>query len=165
MKPDQVDKMLASYNQCRSRVTHIKNQLEIMERHLETEKAHAMENDAIHAVNYDGMPHGTTVGNPTESLVLRYMSGYQPRYIKELQEDVDKARDELFEAEMVISFVDGWMICLNDRERFVIERHVIQGGTWRTVLDEYESKFGQFGKEGLKKIRKKAMFKIYEAAA
>lgn len=165
MKPEQVDKMLEAYNQCRSRITHIRNQLEIMERHLASEKAHAIENDAIHAVNYDGMPHGTTVGNPTESLVLRYLSGYQPRYIKDLQEDVDKARDELFEAQMVVSFVDGWLICLTDRERFIIERHVIQGDTWRAVLDQYEERFGQFGREGLKKLRKKAMFKIYEAAA
>lgn len=103
-------------------------------------------------------------GNPVESLVLRYMSGYEPKYIKDLQQDVDKVRDELYEAEMVIRFVDGWLICLTDRERFVILHHVISSETWTEVLDLYEKQYGQFGKEGLRKIKKRALNKIYEAA-
>lgn len=164
MTPEQVDKMLACYNQCRSRATHIENQLAIMERQLEMEKAHAMEQDALHAQSYDPTPRGNGPGNPTESLVLRYLSGYVPKYIKDLQEDVDKVRDELFEAEMVIRFVDGWMIGLTEREKFVILHHVISSETWVEVLDQYEAKFGQFGKEGLRKIKKRALNKIYEAA-
>lgn len=164
MTPEQVDKMLACYNQCRSRANHIKNQLAIMERQLESEKAHAMEQDALHAQSYDAAPHGNGPGNPTESLVLRYLSGYVPRYIKDLQEDVDKVKDELFENEMVINFVDGWLICLNDREKFVIMHHVISSETWVEVLNQYEERFGQFGKEGLRKIKKRALNKIYEAA-
>lgn len=164
MDTDSVDKMLAAYNQCKARVTHIRNQLAIMERQLEYEKAHAMEGEALHAQSYDPTPHGNMPGNPVESLVLRYISGYQPKYIKDLQKDVDKVKDELYECEMVIQFVDGWLLCLNEREKFVIERHVIANGTWRGVLDEYEDKFGPFGKEGLRKLKKRALNKIYEAA-
>lgn len=164
MRCEQVDLMLTKYNQCRSRIAHIKNQLAILERQLEDEKAHAMENDAIHAQSYDPSPHGNLPGNPTESLVLRYLSGYEPKYIKDLQEDAEKAKDELFEAQMVVSFVDGWLICLTERERFVIEHHVIATEPWTEVLDRYEEKFGPFGKEGLRKIKKRAMNKIYEAA-
>ncbi|MBR3741018.1 MAG: hypothetical protein IKN04_11290 [Clostridia bacterium] len=164
MTSDQVDKMLEDYNRCRSRATHIKNQLAIMERQLQMEKSKAMEEDALHAQSYDASPHGNGPGNPTESLVLRYLSGYVPKYIKDLQEDVDKVRDELYEAEMVIKFVDGWMIGLTDREKFVILHHVISSETWVEVLDQYEDKFGQFGKEGLRKIKKRALNKIYEAA-
>ena len=164
MTPEQVDKIMASYNQCRSRATHIRNQLEIMERQLEMEKSHAMASEALHGQHIDGQPHGSGPGNPVESLVLRYISGFEPKYIKDLQKDVDKARDELFECEMVIRFVDGWMLCLSDRERFIIQRHVLGDGTWRTVLDEYERKYGQFGKDGLRKIKKRALAKIYEAA-
>lgn len=164
MTPEQVDKILASYNQCRSRAAHIKNQLEIMERQLEQERAHAMTAEALHGMNIDGQPHGNGPGNPVESLVLRYISGFEPKYIKDMQQDVDKAKDELFECEMVIRFVDGWMLCLSDRERFIIQRHVLGDGTWRTVLDEYEKQYGQFGKDGLRKIKKRALAKIYEAA-
>lgn len=164
MTPQQVDKMLSDYNRCRSRATHIRNQLAIMERQLQQERDHAMEGEAIHAQAYDPTPHGNMPGNPVESLVLRYMSGYEPRYIKDLQQDVDKVRDELYEAEMVIRFVDGWLICLTERERFVILHHVISSETWTEVLDLYEKQFGQFGKEGLRKIKKRALNKIYEAA-
>lgn len=164
MDTDSVDKMLASYNQCKARVTHIKNQLTIMERQLEFEKNHAMANEAIHAQSYDNTPHGNLPGNPVESLVLRYISGYQPKYIKDMQRDLEKAKDELYECQMVIQFVDGWLLCLNERERFVIEKHVIANGTWREILDEYEKRFGQFGKEGLRKLKKRALNKIYEAA-
>ncbi len=164
MDTDSVDKMLAAYNQCKARVTHIRNQLTIMERQLEYEKNHAMAEEAIHAQSYDTAPHGNLPGNPVESLVLRYISGYQPKYIKDMQRDVDKAKDELYECEMVIQFVDGWMIALTEREAFVIHQHVIEGRFWKDVLDEYEAKWGLFSKEGLRKMKKKALSKIYEAA-
>ncbi len=165
MDTDSVDKMLASYTKCKARVIHIRNQLAIMQHQLEYAQSRAMQEEALHGQSYDTMPHGNLPGNPVESLVLRYISGYQPKYIREMQQDVDRARDELYEAEMVIRFVDGWLLCLNERERYVIERQVIAGASWREVLDGYEQQFGQFGKEGLKKIKKRALEKIYEAAA
>lgn len=164
MTPEQVDKMLLDYNRCRSRATHIENQLAIMERQLQQERSRAMQEEALHAQSYDAMPHDSMPGNPVESLVLRYLSGYEPKYIKDLQQDVDKVRDELYEAQMVIRFVDGWLICLTDRERFVILHHVISSETWAEVLDQFEKQYGQFGKDGLRKIKKRALNKIYEAA-
>ena len=164
MTPAEVDKMLSAYNRCLSRATHIKNQLAMMEHQLEVEKAHILASEALHGQSYDSQPHGTGPGNPVENLVLRYISGFEPKYIKDLQRDVDRAKDELFECEMVIKFVNGWMLALTEREKFIIQRHVLDHSTWRIVLDQYEKQYGQFGKEGLRKIKKKALGKIYEAA-
>lgn len=164
MDAQEVDKLLASYNHCRARAAHIRTQLALMQHQLSVETTNAMAGEALHAQSYDVMPHGNLPGNPVESLVLRYLSGYQPQYIREIQQNMDKAKDELYEVETVVSFVNSWMLCLNEREKFVIERYVINGCTWREVLDEYEQKYGQFGKEGLRKMKNRALGKMYDAA-
>ena len=164
MDGQEVDKLLASYNHCRARAAHIRTQLALMQHQLSVETTNAMAGEALHAQSYDVMPHGNLPGNPVESLVLRYLSGYQPQYIREMQQDMDKAKDELYEVETVVSFVNSWMLCLSERERFVVEKQVIEGYTWSDLLCEYEARYGQFGKEGLRKMKKRAMEKIYDTA-
>lgn len=164
MDAREVDKLLASYNHCRARAAHIRTQLALMQHQLSVETTNAMAGEALHAQSYDVMPHGNLPGNPVESLVLRYLSGYQPQYIREIQQDMDKAKDELYEVETVVSFVNSWMLCLNERERFVVEKQVIEGYTWSDLLGEYEARYGQFGKEGLRKMKRRAMNKIYDTA-
>lgn len=164
MDAREVDKLLASYNHCRARAAHIRTQLALMQHQLSVETTNAMAGEALHAQSYDVMPHGNLPGNPVESLVLRYLSGYQPQYIREIQQNMDKAKDELYEVETVVSFVNSWMLCLNERERFVVEKQVIEGYTWSDLLGEYEARYGQFGKEGLRKMKRRAMNKIYDTA-
>ena len=164
MDAREVDKLLASYNHCSARAAHIRTQLALMQHQLSVETTNAMAGEALHAQSYDVMPHGNLPGNPVESLVLRYLSGYQPQYIREIQQNMDKAKDELYEVETVVSFVNSWMLCLNERERFVVEKQVIEGCTWSDLLGEYEARYGQFGKEGLRKMKRRAMNKIYDTA-
>lgn len=164
MSPEQVDRMLSSYRGCLARAAYLEKQIEILKPQYERAKEHMIEEDVLHSQNLDGMPHASGVSNPVEALVLKYESGYQPRIIKDMFGDLVRATDELNEMRAVTGFVDGIMLALTDRERFVIEHHLIDKKTWMTVLDLYETKFGQFGKEGLRKLTKKARAKLYEAA-
>ena len=164
MTPEQVDKMLADYKHCVARSKHIEIELSIMERQYQQSTATMMQDEALKAVQYDGMPHGTDVGKPTENLVMRFMSGYVPKYIEELAGDIHRLNDELFEMRTVVRIVDSWLLALTDKELFVLKRHVIENCFWKEVLEEYEAKWGIFSKEGLRKIKKKALAKVYEAA-
>ena len=164
MKPDQVDAMLHSYKACQARKGHLQNEVAIAERRLEYQRQNAMYNEALGAQQYDGMPHGSGVNSPVENLIIKYDDGYTPKYIKELARDLQQVHRELFEVRMVIDFVDSWLLSLTERELFVIQQHVIEGRFWKDVLDEYEVKWGVFSKEGLRKMKKKALNKIYKAA-
>lgn len=165
MTPEQVDRMLVSYRSCTARAAYLKKQISIMRPQYERARAAMIEGDVLHAQNLDGMPHGSGVSNPVESLVLRYESGYQPRIIKDLHLDIAIAEDELQEMLMVTETIDGILQTLTEREEFVIRRHIIDAKTWNDVLDEYEGKFGPFGRDGLRKLAKRALAKLYEAAA
>lgn len=164
MNTDQVDAMLHSYNACKARKGHLQNEISFAERRLEYIRKNAMYQEALGAQQYDGMPHASGISNPIENLIVKYDDGYTPKYIKEIRQDIDPLYNELFEIDMVISFVDSWMLALTEREAFVIRQHVIEGRFWKDVLDEYEAKWGLFSKEGLRKMKKKALNKIYEAA-
>lgn len=164
MDTDAVDRMLAEYTQRKARAAHLRTELDCLEHLLEREKENSMTSEALRAQSYDPMPHGNLPGNPVERLVLRFDDKPMPAYLSDLEKDIEGIREELFECETAIRFVDGWLLCLNERERFVVDRHVIGAGTWREILDEYEARWGAFGKEGLRKMKKRAMNKIYEAA-
>ena len=164
MNTDQVDSMLRSYKACKARRGHLQNEVAFAERRLAYLKENAMYMEALGAQQYDGMPHGSGISNPVENLIIKYDDGYTPKYIKQMHQDLAPMRRELFEIKMVISFVDSWMLALTEREAFVIHQHVIEGRYWKDVLDEYEEKWGIFSKEGLRKMKKKALYKIYEAA-
>lgn len=164
MNSDQVDKMLKAYKECQARAKHLENMVAIAERQLPYLEQNAMYLEALGAQQYDGMPHGNGVNSPVENLIIKFDDGYTPKYIKDLKQDYRQAHRELFEVRMVISFVDSWLVALTERERYVVQRHVIDAATWKEVLDEYEAKYGIYSKEGLRKLKKKALNKIYEAA-
>ena len=164
MNTDQVDAMLRSYKAYKARKGHLQNEVAFAERRLAYLKQNAMYEEALGAQQYDGMPHGSGISNPVENLIIKYDEGYTPKYIKDMHRDIEPLRRELFEIDLVISFVDSWMLALTEREAFIVQQHIIEGRFWKDVLDEYEAKWGLFSKEGLRKMKKKALCKIYEAA-
>lgn len=164
MSPEQVDQTLANYKRKQARAAHLKSQLAVMERNLENAREAAMSGDVLHGQNLDPTPHGNLPGNPTESLVLRYLDGYTPIYLKDQEKAVKRAKNELFDCEIAVELVADWMLCLSERERFVITEHILNEKTWREVLKIYEEQFGEFGQSGLKKLKKRALNKIYEVA-
>ena len=161
MDANAVDRMLASYNQCKARAAHLKTSIAIMEQRLSEGASAAMIGEALHAQNYDPMPHGNMPGDPVGTLVQRYVDGFIPDSLEELRKEIDKARRDLVNAQAIIDFVDGWLLALTEREKFVIIHQVIDKETWREVLSEYEARFGPYGKQGLRFLRNRALDKIY----
>ena len=162
MDASAVDRMLASYNQCKARAAHLKTHITVMEQRMQNAAANAMLGEALHAQNYDPMPHGNMPGDPVGTLVQRYVDGFIPDSLDELKKELNKAKRDLENAEAIIAFVDGWMLALTDREKYVIIHQVICKETWCEVLNGYEMQFGPYGKQGLRRMRKRALEKIYE---
>ena len=83
--------------------------------------------------NLDGMPHGTTVGQPTELAALQRIAlreSYRAR-LEELEQQIqeaDRLRESLEEA----------VTYLMPEEAFVINRHYRDGKTYEQVAEEQD---------------------------
>ena len=165
MNSERVDAMLADYRRCEGRAAHLANELEMLEHLRDQQETYKVENAVNISPSLSGMPGSPGVSDKVGNLAIRFASGYQPKYITELNEDIERVRSELFEMERVISFVKGWLLVLSDRERFIIEEHVIKGRFWSEIIGEYEEKFGPFSKDGMRKLKIRALEKIYETAS
>ena len=116
--------------------------------------------------NMDGMPHGGTVGSPTERIGIMLAMGYEPKGLQDLEKEIKAYKEELQHKLVTVHFVEAWLDGLTDKERWIVERQVIDGAYWREVTSEYRHRYGEeYSKEGLKRIKVSAMEKIHRMAA
>lgn len=167
MTPSAVDTMLRDYKRCAARRDYLIEAIEILKRQKQHEQDKAMAEDALHSVVMNGMPHGSNPGNPVESLVLRYESGYKPQYIQEMDADLWQMQDELKEVTTVCNCVQAWLLALNDKESILIKAHVIEGLSWAETVPLLQRQYpGTFtgSRNGLRDLQRRALEKIYSVA-
>lgn len=164
MLPERAEQMLKDYKTCLGRCEYLKalipglkSEAEIWHKYLAVDLARNTETEM------DGMPRGNNVGNPTERLGIMLASGFTPSGLKELEEEISRYEQELSEKTMVVHFVEAWLHGLTDKERWLVERQVIDGAYWRQIIVEYKEKYGEeYSREGLKRMKTVAMGKIYD---
>ena len=112
-------------------------------------------------------PPGGGPGDPTARVAVKYASGYEPGYIRGMEADLNRMRDEMRECETVCRYVDAWRGALNERERLVIDRHMIGGETYAETLEALAAQYpacGVTSVDGIKCLNRRAMERIYAAA-
>ena len=167
MTQTAVDTMLKDYKRCQARRDYLIQAIDILKSQRQKEQDKAMAEDALHGAVMNGMPHGSTPGNPVESLVLRYESGYRPQYIQDMDADLWQLQDELKEVSAVCSCVSAWLLALNDKERILIKAHVIDGLSWAETVPLLQREYpGTFtgSRNGLRDLQRRALEKIYDVA-
>lgn len=166
MLPEQVDEMLKSYRECVGRCGHLKSEIDETEKLIAELSATALADASVRAQQYTGMPHGSGVSNPTEQVACMFADGYMPEEIKRLQKELADMKREFRERYPTVHFVEAWMQGLTEKERWIIEQQVIDGVTWRDIMTRCRLKFGiEYTKDGLKRIKARALEKIYKIAA
>ena len=165
MQPDEVRSCIEKYRDCAARCAFLEREI----KDLEIRLTHLLETQVEDAISITqqltGMPHATGVGDPTGKLAQKMADGFKPDYIRELEHEIAEKKEELRTKSSVVIYVDSWMKCLSERERYVIMRQCIDGAYWRDVVAGFQEKFGDvYSPQGLKKIRTRAMNKIYEIA-
>ena len=167
MLPEKADQMLRDYKVFLGRCKY----LTALICELKAEAAAWRENLAdelagVGAQNLDGMPHGTTVGNPTERLGIMLAEGFTPDGLKTLEEQIVDYQRELNEKSVTVHFVEAWLDGLTEKERWIVQMQVIEGAYWREIVMEYHRRYGEeYSREGLKKIRDAAVRKIHQMAS
>jgi hypothetical protein len=158
---DEILETLAAHNECRARHALLRQELGKLKHILAVEEAGAIETDALKAQHITDMPRGGGLSDPTARIACKYADGYMPKPIQELREDVREMEAQCMAAGQAVWLVDSWVMTLDFRERFAIEKQAIDGMTWREVIAEYERLYGVFlGKRTWVRAKSDALDKI-----
>lgn len=166
MLPEHAEEMLYSYRENIGRCEYLRTMRRQLEREIEVGTAMAAE-DLVKSGGQamDGMPHGTTVGNPTERMGILLASGYEPQYIQEVRKELAECLDELRRKERAIMFVEAWLAGLTEKERWVIEKAYFDRLTYNEINVKYIELYGQCrSNDSLRRIKRRAKAKIYAMA-
>ena len=112
----------------------------ISERLLELESE-----DGLGSVNMDGMPHGTTPGNPVERMALARAA---------LQEKLAQLKADLVAKELEITaYIEN---IAQDDVKFIMEMRFIDGKSWHDAAVEWVQRTGKYADRTTlsKKVRK-----------
>ena len=165
MQPDDVLCCIEQYKECSARCAFLEREINDLEIDLERLKRSQLEDGISITQKWNGMPHGSGTGDPTGQLAQKIADGVKPEYILDLEREIEKKREEYRKKSSMVVYVDSWLRCLSERERYVITAQCIRGAYWRDVVTGYRDKFGEtYSPQGLKKIRMRALHKIYEIA-
>ena len=165
MQPEKVDEMLANYREYAARVAYLSEAVKQTERLCVSLRQNVVEDSISITQVISDMPRGTAISDPTGRLGSMLAEGYVPEHILQAEADLESMKLEIRSKENVVVFVEAWLRGLSDRERFVIEHKVIAGMYWREMIPLYKREFGdEYSKQGLKRIKAKALEKIYRIA-
>ena len=166
MVPEKVDQLLKDHKMTVGRHKYLVSMIDELKCQAEEWSKNIAE-DIVTLGNQsiDGMPHGTTVGNPTERFGIMLASGFTPAGLKELEHEIRQLEKEAHEKAVSIKIVEAWLDGLTEKERWIVEKQLIDGMYWREVVSEYHRRYGEeYSKEGLKRIRDSAVSKIHKMA-
>ena len=168
MRREQVDQMLSKYKESKGRIGHLKIYVQMLRPEIELWEKNLLTDAALATPDrVEGMPHGTTVGNPVENIVLAHLAGHMPEELRVMIRQLDGAERELKELYLIVNFVDGWMAGLSERETWMINHKVIDTDySWREISMMFRQQYGEeHSRDTLKRIRDRALEKIYRYAA
>lgn len=166
MRSETVDKLLAEHRENVGRCLHVEAEIVRLKGELKAaEQNLALDMSTAHNYELSDMPRGTEVGQPTERIALKLASGWKPDYVEKIEAEIAALEGEHDVRSQNRLFVEGWLLGLPERERWLIETQVIDGVYWRDVLIRYRQKFGvDVSKDTLQRVKAQAMERIYEMA-
>jgi len=166
MLAERSEQMLADYQRCKGRLEYLEQAIPELEKDIREWKHSVVDEAAsLGGQNMDGMPHGTTVGNPTERIALMLMGGYEPIGLQAAEIELEDMRRELREVKLVVIFVEAWMKGLTAKERWLIEQLYFEGYTYNETARAYTEIYGNpISRDGIRRMRKATVQKIAQMA-
>lgn len=165
MERARVDELLKNYHENMARCEYLTarvNELDVM-------RARAVRNVVAENVNtvqvLSDMPRGGKTSDPTARLGAILADGIIPDSVADIEAAILEAQAEIRERKRAVSYVNAWLNGLNERERYVIERKILQDEFWRCVVDGFNERFGEiYTKPSVRRIVKHGLEKIYRIA-
>lgn len=165
MRPERAEQMLREYKNNVGRRGFLEKAIMEAETDLAYWRSRLAEDMVGGAQNLDGMPHGTTVGNPTEKMALKLATGYEPEDLKDAERRLAEMRTELRALEMEIVFVEAWLAGLSQKDRWLLERIYFEGFTYNETARAYAELYGiQISRDAVRRMKREAVQKVAEMA-
>lgn len=165
MQKESVDAMLSNYREHLARCEYLECEIPELERLVLSLRETMIEDTVACTQVISGMPHGTSISDPTGRLAVMFADGGVTESVRLLECEIAEKKRELAQKRVTVIFVGAWLKVLNEKERFVVEKQVIDKLFWRDVVRSYDRAFGDvYSKHGLKSIRDGALQKIYRIA-
>ena len=165
MTQDQLEELLRSYRTVKARYAYLRTQLEMLERFLRKCEESMVDDCVSMSQAITGMPHGSTVGDPTSRLAIDIASGKASEFVKQIREDIEEVRIELAAQEEKLMRMEIILGAMTDRERQIVEMKIVADLSWTEILAEMNAKYNNsYSKRSLQRLYSRAMEKAEEVA-
>lgn len=165
MKAEIVIEALSLHLERVARCENLGVELDILRDMLATAEREMVDDEVSLSQEITGMPHGSTIGDPTGKLGLKLACGYENWNVKQIKEEMKNISEERIVLGRWISFVNAWLKSLTEKERMLVELKYIQKLSWDEIINAYQKAYGQkYGKSGMKLLVQKSIEKVYRIA-
>lgn len=161
MTRDELVEMLRAHKVTRARRANLA--IEAEEMLIRINRAAA--NDAVVMANRapggDGTPRGNRISKPVEAAGIRSMDGDVSEQMAMWLEESKQMQEELLRLGRMNDRVENAMRALSERERVVVERHIMDGVSWAELVAMSPRIFGVTLSRGtLRRIKDGALDKM-----
>ena len=165
MKVEVINEALSMYLERLARCEFLDTEIKILSEMLEKAESEMVDDEVSLSQELTGMPHGTSISDPTGKLGLRLACGFESWSVKQIKEELANMREEYNTLRYWVAFVQAWLKCLTEKERKLIEMKYIQKLSWDEIINNYQREYGQkYGKSGMKVLVQKSIEKVYKIA-
>lgn len=150
--------LLTDYKANKARYAYLEIAIIEFQEQIDSEERNILRNEVMSSPEQDGMPKGNAVTSQVENLVVRVVDGWTPEYLKEMQKDMRDLMREKEELRRKVGYVDAWMLALNEKQRWIIQTHIIDGMSWTEAAADWRKRYeGVVSKATLKRLKNSAM--------
>lgn len=163
MTPQKLDEIMVKYRVSKSRFAYLQSEMITLERWLAICKGEMINDRISLSQAITGMPHGSGVGDPTGRLATDIASGDVSTFVRQVEEDIERAKQEMETLSSQIRIVENVLEALNDREREVLVFKIIDGRDWADTVDQMNGLHNNtYSKRTLQRLLDRALDKAYE---
>lgn len=164
MDEKQIREMLSGFKVKQGKVKHLQKVVDDLTRQLEKAKAQAAADAAgPRAIVIDGMPHGTSPGDPTGRIGAALADGkVKDAEVNRLTHKLTEAQEELALTKSDLDYMENWMYSLMPREFLIVNCRLVLGMTWNDVSAQYVKDFGdEMSERTLSRMLDRAIHQIW----
>ncbi len=158
--------MMERYPEYSARCAYLEGQIRENKRMLMEAQSELIEDMISITPRLTGMPgaqQGTS--DPTGRVGVLVAEGHKTKIMIDLEMEMEKLQAEHDVKYLTVIFVEAWLKVLDEKERFVVEKKVLGGLSWKQLIYTFRQTFGDlYTQQGLRRIRDSAMEKIYRIA-
>lgn len=161
MTREELREALCGFKETKARLEALKPQAEEMLRQINRAAMEAAPEMAYRGVDYSGQHGGSGVSSPVQDAVIRAMEGEVPEQLRLWMRESEELQEEIQRLDCQVRRMEAALSALNQRERIVVEQHMIEDVSWRALVSQSHRLLGEHYSEGtLRSIQQRALDKM-----